>query len=65
MEFREIVEMVSVLTKMSLDTYMKYKYMILATCTCYESVCFFTELFKVVEKCRPKLLEMMKGGTAV
>lgn len=64
MEFKEIVELVNILTEMSLDTYMRCKYTILAACKHDGSLYFFTKLFALVDKRRPKLLEM-KGGVTV
>ena len=55
---KEIMEMLNVLTELSFDGYMKFKYAVLSQCKDSESECFFTKLFEVAEKRRPKLLCM-------
>lgn len=54
----EISEMSNILTKLSLDKYMMCKYAILSKCNSCESKHFFTKLFEVTDKRRPKLLEI-------
>ena len=58
---QQIIEMLKILTELSLDRYMMFKYAIMSKRHDYESEYFFTKLFEVAEKRRPKLLEM-KGG---
>ena len=55
---QEIIEMLKILTELSFDGYMMCKYAIMSKCHDYESEYFFTELFKVAENRRSKLIEM-------
>lgn len=61
MSDKELLEMISILMKMSTDTYEKCKYMTLA----YEkqhktldTMAFLVTLFNLVDNHRPKLLEI-------
>lgn len=58
---QEIIEMLKILTELSFDGYMMCKYAIMSKCHDYESEYFFTKLFEVAERRRPKMIEM-KGG---
>ena len=55
---QEIIELLKILTELSFDGYMMCKYAIMSKCHDYESEYFFTELFKVAERHRPKLIGM-------
>ena len=54
---QEIIEMLKILTELSFDGYMMIKYAIMSKCHDYESEWFFTKLFEVAEKRRPKMIE--------
>ena len=55
---QEIIEMLKILTELSFDGYTMFKYVIMSKCHDYESEYFFTKLFEVAERRRPKMIEM-------
>lgn len=59
-----IVEMVNILTGLSVDTYVKCKYIIMSSSRSSDSKLLFAKIFEVTDRRRPKLLEM-KGGAVV
>lgn len=62
MKSEEIMEMMDILTEIDTDTYLKYKYMILAYARkSFELKEFFKKLFAAVDEMRPLMLEMKEG----
>ena len=55
---QEIIEILKVLTELSFDGYTMFKYVIMSKCHDCESEYFFTKLFEVAERRRPKMIEM-------
>ncbi len=62
---KEIMEMKQILLEISTDTYLKCKYMFLASSREYPAGnTFFKVLFGITDRERPLLIEM-KGGSVV
>ena len=55
---QDIIKMLNILCELSFDGYMMCKCAIMSMCHDHESEYFFTKLFEVAERRRPKMIEM-------
>lgn len=56
---KEVIEMIQALLEIKPDTYMKYKYILLAISADHKGTYnFINKLFEVTDRCRPPLIEM-------